>query len=303
MACVAGLARAWEGVDSGSAPRKTGEDVARLREVNQRAGEVLTSIGARIRPGVRIRELDTFARQEIERRGMSVDRHGIAFDEGQHAYLTDYSELMSISWGVNNSLSYLPVSDRALETGDILTADCSVLMDGWAGDTARPWIVGQEGSFAAHALVHVALMTTWVGISMCRPGRRWNEIAAAMDDCASNHGMRVVRWGPEDAASMGMGCSHSIGRVHNDGWNLVNYPHPVNDDKVLEEGMVITIEPMLTNGIGEGFCDGSSTQWTTDEALVTFWEHVVAITSDGHDVLDLRDGEVPPDVELLAAPS
>ena len=122
-----------------------------------------------------------------------------------------------------------------------------------------------------------------------------------MDDCASSHGMRIVRWGPSDAASMGMGCSHSIGRVHNDGWNLLDHAHPANDDKVLEEGMVITIEPMLTDGNGKGHCDGSSTQWSSDGALVTSWVHVVAITSDGPDVVDLRVGEVPPDAELLAA--
>jgi methionyl aminopeptidase len=298
---MTGFARGWEGVDPSVAPKKSREEIEALRRANQAAGEVLTAIGTRVRPGITIRELDNFGRQEIERRGMSVDRHGIAFDQSREAYLTDYSELMSISWGVNNSLSYLPVSDRALEEGDILTADCSVIKDGWAGDTARPWIVGQESSFAARTLIHVALATTWVGISMCRPGRPWNEIATAMDDCASGHGMRIVRWGPSDAASMGMGCSHSIGRVHNDGWNLVNHPHAANDDKVLEEGMVITIEPMLTNGNGDGHCDGSSTQWSSDGALVAFWEHVVWITSDGHDVLDLRAGEVQPDDKLLAA--
>jgi methionyl aminopeptidase len=298
---MAGIARGWKDVDATKAPLKTADEVEGIRRANQGAGEVLTAIGTMVRPGVTVRELDTFARQEIEKRGMSVDRHGIAFDYGHRAYLTDYSDLMSISWGVNDSLSYLPVSDRALAIGDVLTADCSVMKDGWAGDTARPWIVGQEASFEARTLVHVALATTWMGVSMCRPGRPWNEIAAAMDACASGHGMRIVRWGPEDAENMGMGCSHSIGHVHNDGWNLVNYADPRNDGKVLEAGMVITIEPMLTSGNGEGFCDGSSTQWSADGALVAFWEHVVAITADGHELLDARAGEEPPDIELLAS--
>ena len=91
-----------------------------------------------------------------------------------------------------------------------------------------------------------------------------------------------------------------IGRSHNDGWNLVNFRHPLNEGKVLESGMTITIEPVVTLGDGCGVLDEFCTGRTVDGSLSGFWEHVVAITTDGCDVLDLRPGELVPSAGVLA---
>lgn len=296
---MAGTSRSIEGVDHSRAPKKSPEEVEGLRRANQAAGEVLTLIGNLLRPGVTIRELDSAARAEIGELGMQVDRHGLQYDKAHAAYFYDFSDEMAIAWGVNDSVSYLSVSDRVLEAGDLLTTDCSVIKDGWSGDTARNWLVGHEGSIEARALQYVAFVTTAIGVSMCRPGVEWNTIARAMDEFAAGRGMPIVRWGPKSAADLGAGCSHSIGHIHNDGWNLYNYPDAHNDGRTLEEGMTITIEPFLTSGDGVGILDDDGVQRTVDGSLVTFWEHVVAITADGCELLDQRPGDSPFDHELL----
>jgi methionyl aminopeptidase len=89
------------------------------------------------------------------------------------------------------------------------------------------------------------------------------------------------------------GTGHSIGQVHADGWLIPYYKDHTNEGRVLREGMVITVEPFICAGNGEGVRLANATRAavTADNSLAVYWEHVVAVTDHGCEVLDLRTGE------------
>jgi methionyl aminopeptidase len=297
---MAGISHALTTIDRLIAPIKTAAEIAGLRAANRAAGSVLAEITPLIQPGVTLRELDTAARARIAAHDMRVDRHALHVESDEHYELMDFSDQMALCYGVNDSAFMHAVTDDPLYAGDVLSIDCSVMKSGWSGDTARMWLVGQDGSLDARRLIHVANITMWVGLSMCRPGVAWQDIASAMEDFAVGAGLQPMRYPAQAMFDAGVACSHSIGRSHNDGWNLVNFRHPLNEGKVLEPGMTITIEPVVTLGDGRGALDEFCTGRAVDGSLSGFWEHVVAITADGCDVLDLRPGESVPSGDALA---
>jgi methionyl aminopeptidase len=168
-----------------------------------------------------------------------------------------------------------------LRTGDLFGIDVSARKMG-GPVTARRWIAGNEASplIASYAVS----LQMWLVIGMIRSGVAVNEIAEAATSFASKR-IRVIDTFPA--------VGHGIGREHNDGSFIPWRVGGLNEGRVLRKGMTFSVEIYLTPGSGEiVFLDNEVTSLVTaDGAPASYWEHIVAVTDEGCEVLDLRAGE------------
>lgn len=257
---------------------KTPEEIDKMREAGRIAAQVLVELTPHIKPGVTKSQLNKIAYDLIVvKYKAEIDREDL---EGN-----DYASYAAVSFGHNEIIFNGEVDDHPLQVGDIIGVDISIKKDGWCGDTQRMWIVGDETSAVARKLLAVGYEAMWLGISLVRPGAHLDEIAAAVQNHVEKHGFSMIK--------VLSATGHSIGRVHADGWLIPFYKNPINSGRVLKKGMVITIEPFICVGQGESIRMNNSmrTAVTKDKSLACYWEHVVAVTDTGCEVLDLRPGE------------
>jgi methionyl aminopeptidase len=265
-------------VDYNAISIKSVEETAMMRIAGQIAARVLEELTPHVRPGTSSREIDDVARRLIvEKYGAEVDREDLS------GY--DSSEFASISIAHNNIAFSGEPSEMPLRVGDVFGVDVSLKKDGWCGDTQRMWIVGQETSARNRLLYNAGYQAMCLGISLVRPGARVQDIAEQVQGYVESFGFAMLK--------VPSGTGHSIGQVHADGWLIPCYQDVSNEGRVLREGMVITVEPFICAGTGEGVRLSNSTRTavTADNSTAVYWEHVVAVTENGCEVLDLRTGE------------
>jgi methionyl aminopeptidase len=257
---------------------KTPEQIAMLRVAGRIAAQVLQDLTLHIQPGVTSRQINNIAYDLIVNKyDAEIDREDLAgYDSSQYA---------CISIAHNETAFSGEPSDIPLKRGDLFGVDVSIKKDGWCGDTQRMWIVGEETSSQARLLMSVGYQAMCLGIGLVRPGAKVQEIAEKVQAYVESFGFSMLR--------VPSGTGHSTGQVHADGWLIPYYKDPRNEGRVLEKGMVITVEPFICAGNGEGIRLANATRsaQTADKSLAVYWEHVVAVTDDGCEVLDLRDGE------------
>ncbi|RLU79713.1 type I methionyl aminopeptidase [Streptomyces griseocarneus] len=265
-------------VDYASISLKTPEEIAMLRAAGRVAAQVLQDLTPHVRPGVTSRRINDIAHELIVGKyGAQVDREDLSgYDSSAYACISIAHNEVAFSG---------EPSGIALKKGDLFGVDVSIKKNGWCGDTQRMWIVGEETTAEARLLAAVGYQAMCLGISLVRPGARLQDIAVRVQAYVESFGFSMLR---VDSAT-----GHSIGRVHADGWLIPYYEDPRNEGRVLEKGMVITVEPFICAGSGEGMRlpDPTRSAVTADASPAVYWEHVVAVTDTGCDVLDLRDGE------------
>lgn len=257
-------------------PIRTPGQISKLREAGRICAEILNILGDQVRPGITTRELDNLALKLIHQYGADLDREDL---EGYN-----YGEDQTVFFTLNNIVARGAASDAPLKAGDILGIDLSLKKDGWCGDTQKMWIVGGDTSRLARRLLSVAYDCMWIGIHQVKPGVHLGTIAHAVQSYVESQNFNMVK-------IPGL-TGHSIGQVHCEGL-LVPFYGEANTGHILEEGMVITIEPFICAGTGEAelLPIALRSVKTKDNSLAAFWEHVVAVTKDGCEVLDLRPGE------------
>lgn len=174
----------------------------------------------------------------------------------------------------------VPNSRDIIRDGDIINLDITLEKNGFIADSSKTYIVG-NASPAARRLVQVAQEAMWKGIRQVRPGAHLGDIGNAIERHAKRHGYTVVR----DY------CGHGIGREMHEEPNILNYGQPGTGMK-LREGMVFTIEPMINQGTRRVSTEADGwTVVTNDRKLSAQFEHTVAVTADGVEVLTLRRDE------------
>ncbi len=177
----------------------------------------------------------------------------------------------------------VPAADATIGDGDIVNLDITLEKDGFIADSSKTYVVG-AASPAARRLVRVAQEAMWKGIGAVRPGARLGDVGAAIERHAKKNGYAVVR----------EFCGHGIGREMHEEPQVLNFGKP-GTGPVLREGMTFTIEPMVNQGSRRvATQDDGWTVVTQDGRLSAQFEHTVAVTRDGVEVLTLRRDEVVP---------
>jgi len=244
-------------------PLNTPLQIAQSRTAARLAADVLAMITSHVKAGVTTDELDRLCHDYIVNVQNAIP--------GNVGYL-GYPKTILTS--VNQVVCHGLPSATVLKDGDILNIDIAVIKDGWYGDTSRMYFVG-EPSPQARRLVTTTYEALCAGIRVVRPGATLGDIGHAIQSVAQRDGFSVVR----------EYCGHGIGKVYHDEPQILHYGFPGQGLK-LKTGMIFTVEPMLNAGkrhvrtLADGW-----TVVTKDQSLSAQWEHMVAVTDDGFEVL------------------
>ncbi|RYX88279.1 MAG: type I methionyl aminopeptidase [Comamonadaceae bacterium] len=250
-------------------PIKSAADLEKSRRAARLAAEVLEMIAPHVVPGVSTEALDRICHDHI----VNVQR-AIPANVGYLGYPK------TILTSVNQVVCHgIPSPEKILKKGDIVNVDVAVIKDGWFGDTSRMYFVGEPGVLARR-LVETTYEAMLAGIREVRPGATLGDVGHAIQSVAQREHFSVVR----------EYCGHGIGMVYHDEPQVLHYGRRGEGLK-LEAGMVFTIEPMLNAGKRETrqLADGW-TVVTKDRSLSAQWEHMVAVTPDGYEVLTAWPG-------------
>lgn len=256
---------------------KTPAEIAEMREACRLASEVLDMLTPLIKPGVTTLELDKIALRYIEDVQGAVSATVGYQPPGYPPFPA------SLCTSVNHVVCHGIPNDRPLKNGDIINIDVTVIKNGWHGDNSRMFIVG-EGSIAARRLCQFTYEAMWKGIAKVKPGARLGDIGHAIQSYVEPAGFSVVR----------EFCGHGVGRKFHEEPQVLHYGRPGTLEELVP-GMVFTIEPMINAGRREikELPDGW-TIVTKDRSLSAQWEHSIAVTETGYEVLTLSAGSPPP---------
>lgn len=243
---------------------KSEQDLAALRVAGRLAADVLAMIAPHVRPGVSTEQLDDICNAYIVN-----ELKVIPANVGYHGF----TKTTCIS--PNDVICHgIPSGDTTLVEGDIVNIDVAVIKDGWYGDTSRMYLVGEVSPAARH-LVDTTYEATLAGIRAVRPGATLGDIGHAIQTVAHREGFSVVR----------EYCGHGIGRTYHEEPQVLHYG-AAGKGMRLKPGMVFTIEPMINAGKpGAYMLEDGWTVKTRDGSLSAQWEHMVAVTKEGFEVL------------------
>jgi len=239
-------------------------ELALLRKSNRLVAETLAELALRVRPGASTLELDRFAEAFLLARGARP-----AF-KGYRNYP------FTLCTSVNEQIVHGMPSERVLVEGDILSLDMGAIVDGYYGDAAVSLPVGRVGT-EAERLLRVTRECLDRAIAAARSGGRLADIGRAVQGHAEAHGYSVVR------AFVG----HGIGKSLHEAPQIPNFVEPGRGrGPVLKAGMVLAIEPMINAGAPEvRVLADRWTAVTVDGSLSAHFEHTVAITENGTEIL------------------
>ncbi|QEW06630.1 MULTISPECIES: type I methionyl aminopeptidase [Nitrincola] len=208
-------------------------------------------------------------------------------------YITDQLNARPASKGqygyqyvLNSSVNHvvchgIPSPTQKLKSGDIVNIDITLEQGGFIADSSKMYMVG-EVTPIARQLVDKTYEAMWEGIRSVRPGATLGDIGYAIQRHAEKHGYSVVR----------EYCGHGIGREMHEEPQVLHYGER-GRGLVLQEGMVFTIEPMINQGKAKVKLKKDGwTVVTSDKKLSAQWEHTIAVTSTGYEVLTLRTSEL-----------
>ena len=233
-----------------------------MRVSSRMVAEILALIREKVRPGITTIELDELAEKETLRRGAKT-----AF-KGYSGY--NYSLCCSVNSQVIHGL---PTRNK-LQEGDILSVDFGVIYDGFYGDAALTIPVGHI-SGAAQRLLTITEESLYAAIEHARPGNRLSDISHAVQNYVESRGYSVVR----------EFVGHGIGRKLHENPQIPNYGPPGKGVR-LKPGMVLAIEPMINEkGHAVNVLEDGWTTVTCDGGLSAHFEHTVAVTEEGPDIL------------------
>lgn len=243
---------------------KTEQDIENLRISGRLAADVLAMIGEYVKPGITTEYLDDICHDFIVNT-LKV----IPANIGYYGYTktTCISKNEVVCHGI-------PSDKIILEDGDIINIDVAIIKDGYFGDTSRMYYVGKIKP-EAKKLVDTTYEAMVAGIHAVKPGATLGDVGYAIQSMAQREGYTIVR----------EYCGHGIGKVYHEQPNVLHYGQ-AGQGIVLKKGMVFTIEPMVNAGKAKvkELKDGW-TVVTADKSWSAQWEHMVAVTDDGFELL------------------
>ena len=249
---------------------KTADEIEKMRVAGRLAAEVLEMIEEHVKPGISTGELDRICHDYIVNTQQAIP-----------APLNYKGFPKSICTSVNHVICHgIPNDKKILKNGDVINIDITVIKDEYHGDTSKMFFVGKP-TVQAERLARITQECLYIGIEMVKPGVRLGDIGHAIQKHAESNYYSVVR----------EYCGHGIGKVFHEDPQVMHYGKP-GTGMELKEGMTFTIEPMIN--AGKRFTKLLPDDWTVvtkDHKLSAQWEHTLAVTSDGVEVLTKRNEE------------
>lgn len=249
---------------------KTADEIEKMRVAGRLAAEVLEMIGEHVVAGVSTEHLNQICHDYI-----------VNVQDAIPAPLNYKGFPKSICTSVNHVICHgIPSDKKVLKNGDIINIDITVIKDGYHGDTSKMFFVG-EASVVAKRLVKITQECMYKGIELVKPGARLGDIGAVIQKHAESHYYSVVR----------EYCGHGIGKIFHEEPQVMHYGKKGTGMEI-REGMTFTIEPMINQG--KRHCKLLPDEWTVvtkDHKLSAQWEHTILVTSDGFEILTLREEE------------
>ena len=237
-----------------------------MRRAGRVVAEMHAATRAAARPGVTTHDLDLVARQVLERRGARSN------------FLGYHGFPAVICTSPNSMIVHGIPGDYRLEDGDILSVDCGAIVEGYHGDAAYTVGIG-DVSADAEKLIRVTEDSLWAGIARMEEGNRLHDIGAAVQTVAEGAGFSVVR----------EYVGHAIGTAMHEDPQVPNY-WPGTPGPKLKTGMVFAIEPMVNaGGPATRLLDDGWGVVTADGRLSAHFEHTIAITDNGPEVLTVPE--------------
>ena len=234
-----------------------------MRVAGRLAAEVLDLIGEHVQAGITTAELDRICHDHIVHRQQAIP-----------APLNYRGFPKSICTSVNHVVCHGIPSAKKLKNGDILNIDITVIKDEYHGDTSRMYLVG-EPSIRARRVCEISRECLYRGIELVKPGTQLGDIGHAIQRHAERNDFSVVR----------EYCGHGIGRVFHEDPQVLHYGTP-GTGLTLLAGMTFTIEPMINAGKRETrLLSDNWTVVTRDRSLSAQWEHTIAVTESGCEIL------------------
>lgn len=256
----------------GKIPAKTPGELDAMQAAGEIVGKTLQAVRDAAAPGVSTAELDAVAEQVIRAAG------------AEPTFLGYQGFPASICASVNEVIVHgIPSREVVLREGDLVSVDCGATLDGWVGDSAWSFPVGEVGT----DVDKLNRATEWVlleGLKAMVPGNRLTDVS---------HDLEQATWEAEERFGIdlfivdGYG-GHGIGRSMHEDPFLANEGRP-GRGPVIQEGSVLAIEPMLTLGTEDNeVLDDDWTVVTLDGSVAAHWEHTVAATAEGPRILTPR---------------
>jgi methionyl aminopeptidase len=252
--------------------RKSAREIEKMRAAGRIVAEVLALVESELKPGVTTGYLGSLAERHIRAAGAIPSFKGYLgggrYGNGAKAFPA--STCISIDSEVVHGIP----GDRAIKAGSLVKVDVGAILDGWHGDGARTFIVGDVAP-KAKALVDATRLAMMAGIAAARVGARVGDISAAIEDVGLAGGYGIVR----------PFVGHGIGTDMHQDPQVPNY-RTGSRGVELQPGICLAIEPMFTLGDGEVYVEADNwTVATQDDALAAHFEHTIAITADGPQIL------------------
>lgn len=245
---------------------KSADEIGKMREAGRIVAVVLRELQEAVRPGLRTEELDELAERTILSMGAEAAFKGYG----------GYPATLCVS--VNDEVVHGIPGDRELKDGDIVSLDVGAIVDGFYADGATTVPVG-SASESARPLMRVTKQALDLGIAQARRGKTVGDIAAAIERHVEKHGYSVVR----------ELSGHGIGRNMHEAPQVPNFTVGAAAGQLrvrLEPGMTLAIEPMVNEGTADVVrSEDGWTYRTRDGRLSVHYEHTVAVTDDGAEVL------------------
>ena len=242
--------------------KKTPDEIERMAAAGAILVKTMNLLAGKIRPGVTTRELDQAAERFIRSQAAEPAFKGYRGFPG------------SICTSPNSMIVHGIPGPYKLGRGDILSVDIGVIHDGWVADAARTFPVGAISPIA-NKLLATTEKALHVAVAECRPGNHLGDVSHAVQQHVEAAGFSIVR-------SL---VGHGIGRNMHEEPQIPNYGNP-GTGVVLEEGMVLAVEPMVTAGRhGVRVGDDHWAIYSQDGSLAAHFEFTVAVTAEGPRIL------------------
>lgn len=249
---------------------KSPQELQVMREAGRLLAAVFSYLDEQVRVGISTMEINDLAERYI------VDQlQARPASKGQYGYQ------YSLNSSVNHVVCHgVPAHTQILNNGDIVNFDITLEKEGFIADSSKMYMLGDVAPLARR-LVEKTYEAMWEGIRAVKPGATLGDIGYAIARHAQLHGYSIVR----------EYCGHGIGREMHEEPQVLHYGQP-GKGMVLQEGMTFTIEPMVNQGRAKVKTKKDGwTVVTSDKKFSAQWEHTIAVTSDGFEVLTLRDEE------------